>query len=127
MAKEDQGTSCSFNRFCTFTLLCVSSLSVSNSSPNIQLRYYPNSVNKSLVNHLCVQSPFYKISYGTVYLSSGDRWSRICLQCGRPGFNPWVGRSPGGGNGYPLQNSGPENTMDRGAWWLQFMGSQSQI
>ena len=72
MAKEDQGTSCSFNWFCTFTLLCVSSLSVSNSWPNIQLRYYPNSVNKSLVNHLRVQSPFCKISYGTVYLSSGD-------------------------------------------------------
>ena len=22
------------------------------------------------------------------------RWSRICLQCGRPGFNPWVGKIP---------------------------------
>ena len=21
-------------------------------------------------------------------------WERICLQCGRPGFNPWVGKSP---------------------------------
>ena len=30
---------------------------------------------------------------------------RICLHCGRPGFNPWVGRSPGGGHGNPLQCS----------------------
>ena len=21
-------------------------------------------------------------------------WSRVCLQCGRPGFNPWVGKIP---------------------------------
>ena len=21
-------------------------------------------------------------------------WQRICLQCGRPGFNPWVGKIP---------------------------------
>ena len=21
-------------------------------------------------------------------------WSRICLQCGRPGFDPWVGEDP---------------------------------
>ena len=24
------------------------------------------------------------------------------LQCGRPGFDPWLGRSPGGGHGNPL-------------------------
>ena len=28
-----------------------------------------------------------------------------------------LGRSPGGGNGNPLQYSGLENPMDRGAWW----------
>ena len=22
------------------------------------------------------------------------RWWRVCLQCGRPGFNPWVGKIP---------------------------------
>ena len=41
-----------------------------------------------------------------------------------------LGRSPGEGNGYPLQYSGLENSMDRGAWEatvharLQSMGSQ---
>ena len=29
------------------------------------------------------------------------------------------GRSPGGGQGNPLQYSCLENPMDRGAWWLQ--------
>jgi len=28
------------------------------------------------------------------------------------------GRSPGGGNGNPLQYSCPENPIDRGAWWV---------
>ena len=32
------------------------------------------------------------------------------------GLIPGLGRSPGEGNGYPLQYSGLENFMDRGAW-----------
>ena len=31
-------------------------------------------------------------------------------------------RSPGGGNGNPLQNSCLENFMDRGAWWASIHG-----
>jgi len=30
---------------------------------------------------------------------------------------PGSGRSPGGGNGNPLQYSCLENPMDRGGWW----------
>ena len=33
------------------------------------------------------------------------------------GSIPGLGRSPGGGNGNPLQYSCGENPMDRGAWW----------
>ena len=41
------------------------------------------------------------------------------------GSIPGLGRSPGGGNGNPLQYSRLENSMDRGPWWgLQSMGSQ---
>ena len=36
---------------------------------------------------------------------------------GDAGFIPGSGRSPGGGNGYPLQCSGLGNPVDRGAWW----------
>ena len=32
------------------------------------------------------------------------------------GLIPGLGRSPGGGNGNPLQYSCQENPMDRGAW-----------
>ena len=31
---------------------------------------------------------------------------------GHLGLIPGLGRSPGGGKGYPLQYSGPENSMD---------------
>ena len=33
------------------------------------------------------------------------------------GLIPGSGRSPGGGNGNPLQDSCLKNPMDRGAWW----------
>ena len=35
------------------------------------------------------------------------------------GLIPGQGRSPGRGNGNPLQYSCLENPMDRGAWWAQ--------
>ena len=37
-------------------------------------------------------------------------------QCRRHGFDPWLGRSPGEGNGNPPQHSCLENSMGRGAW-----------
>ena len=36
---------------------------------------------------------------------------------GDPDSISGLGRSPGEGNGYPLQYSCLENPMDRGAWW----------
>ena len=38
------------------------------------------------------------------------------------GLIPESGRSPGRGNGYPLQYSCLENSMDRGAWWATVQG-----
>ena len=34
------------------------------------------------------------------------------------GLIPGSGKSPGGGNGSPLQYSCLENSMDRRAWWV---------
>ena len=36
------------------------------------------------------------------------------------GLIPGWGRSPGGGQGTPLQYSCLENPMDRGAWWATY-------
>ena len=38
------------------------------------------------------------------------------------GSIPGLGRSPGGGNGNPLEYSCPEKPMDRGAWWATVHG-----
>ena len=38
------------------------------------------------------------------------------------GSIPGLGRSPGEGNGTPLQYSCLENPMDRGAWWATVHG-----
>ena len=38
------------------------------------------------------------------------------------GLIPGSGKSPGGGNGSPLQYSCLENSMDRRAWWVTFHG-----
>ena len=44
------------------------------------------------------------------------------------GSIPGLGRSPGEGNGNPLQYSCLENHMDRGAWWATVHGvTKSQI
>ena len=43
---------------------------------------------------------------------------------GDMGLSPGSARSPGGGNGNPLQYSCLENPMDRGAGGLQLLGSK---
>ena len=49
---------------------------------------------------------------------------------GDPSSIPGLGRSPGEGNGNPLQYPCLENPMDRGAWWATVHGvtkSQTQL
>ena len=49
---------------------------------------------------------------------------------GDPGSIPGLGRSPGEGNGKPLQYSCLENSMDREAWWAtvhRVTKSQTQL
>ena len=41
---------------------------------------------------------------------------------GDAGSIPGLQRSPGGGNGNPLQYSCLENPVDRGAWWVTVHG-----
>ena len=48
-------------------------------------------------------------------------WQIIYLQCD-PGLILRLGKFPGEGNGYILDYSCLENSMDRGAWWDTFHG-----
>ena len=50
------------------------------------------------------------------YLLSGSDGKDSACNAGDPGLIPGLGRSPGEGNGNPLQYSCLENPMERGAW-----------
>jgi len=55
---------------------------------------------------------------------------KSACSAGDPGSIPRLGRSPGEGNGNPLQYPCLENLMDRGAWWAAVHGvakSQAQL
>ena len=72
------------------------------------------------------------IRYGWIQDLKDDFGNLFCilvlLSAGDPGSISGSGRSPGEGNGYLLQHSCLENSMDRGAWWAIVHGvTKSQI
>ena len=50
-------------------------------------------------------------------IPSGSDGEESAHDAGDLGSVPALGRSSGEGNGYPLQCSCLENSMDRGVWW----------
>ena len=58
----------------------------------------------------------------------GSDSKESACNAGDPGLIPGSGRSPGGGNGNPLQYSCLGNPMDRRAWWAVVRGvAKSQM
>ena len=60
----------------------------------------------------------------------GSVVKNLSANAGDSGSIPNLGRSPGGGNGHPLEYSCLEKPMDRGAWWATVHGvikSQTQV
>ena len=61
-----------------------------------------------------------RFGYQVCYLlgfPSGSDGKECACNVGGLGLVPELGRSPGEGNGFPLQYSCLENSMDRGPWW----------
>ena len=52
----------------------------------------------------------------------GSVVKNLPANAGDEGSIPGSGRSPGGGNGKPLQYSYLENSIDRGTWWTTVHG-----
>ena len=57
-----------------------------------------------------VKSKVFEVSYTRLPsllmdFPGGSDGKSVCLQCGRPRFNPWAGKIPGERNGNPLQYS----------------------
>ena len=57
---------------------------------------------------------------GMMLMAQG--FKKSACNAGDSGPAPRLERSPGGGNGNPLQYSFLENFMDRGAWWATVHG-----
>ena len=55
--------------------------------------------------------------YNKQSFPGGSEMKESACNVGDPGLITGSGKSPGEGNGYPLQYSCLENSMDRGAWW----------
>jgi len=55
-------------------------------------------------------------------LPDGSAGEESACTVGDTGSVPGSGRSPGRGNGNPLQYSCLENSMDRGTWWAAVQG-----
>ena len=60
----------------------------------------------------------------TLGFLGGSVVKNLPAKAGDVSLTPGLGRSPGGGNGNPLQYSCLENPMDRGAWRSTVHGSQ---
>ena len=60
---------------------------------------------------------FVTVEYLVVNEPGGSVGKESACNAGDSGSISGSGRSPGGGNGNPLQYSSLENPMDRGAWW----------
>ena len=68
---------------------------------------------KSLIVYISVYL-YAKCLLGIFHGGSGGK--EIACNAGDPDLIPGSRRSPEEGNGYPVQYSGLENSMDRGAW-----------
>ena len=80
-----------------------------------------------ITEYICIYNWIYYIGWG---FSCGSDGKESACNVGHLGSIPELGRSPGEGNGYPLQYSGLENSIDRGAWQATVHGvakSQTDI
>ena len=62
--------------------------------------------------------------YCSLGFPDGSDGKESACNAGDWGSIPGLGRTPSEGNGYPLQYSCLENSMDRGCWWATVDGLQ---
>ena len=67
--------------------------------------------------HTNVETSLEKLSIFNKPFPGGSEVKVSACNAGDLGSIPGLGRSPGDGNGNPLQYSCLENSIDGGAWW----------
>ena len=101
-------------------------LTSKNNTINISIWYCRQILCINCCKHIKFIMLVYKQGGLPTWLSGKESSS----QCRRCGFNPWMGKIPGEGNGNPLQYPRLGNPMDRGAWQATVHGvskSQTQL
>ena len=68
-----------------------------------------------------------ELANGTSLVAKNSDCKESTCNAGDPGSIPGLGRSPGEGNGNPLQYSYLENPMVRGAWWATIHGGWKEL
>ena len=82
------------------------------------VRRSPEVGNGNTLQYSCLENPMHRVSGssdGREFPGGSDSKESAC-SAGDLGSVPGSGKSPGEGNGYPLQYSGLENSLDRGSW-----------
>ena len=77
-------------------------------------------INKK-TSHL-ISNSLNQIRGASVDFAGGSDGKESAYSAGDTGSVPGLGRSPGEGNGNPLQCSCQGNPTDRGAWWVTICG-----
>ena len=78
---------------------------------------YEKTIKGYAVKKFVAKKIFQREVLGSWGFSGGAYSKKSACNVGDQGSVPESGRSPGEGNGYPLQYSCLENSMARGAWW----------
>ena len=107
---------------CSTTLFCIPGRS---SEPQLPVTYMIMSANnRGTENQSVSRQPFpFSPLYNIPWASSVEP----AHNAGDTGSTPGSDRSPGGGNGNPLQDSCLENPMDREAWRATVHGATKEL
>ena len=111
-----------FHNDCIYPLVVLS-------TQCIIIGWWYNTQQMSRINSHCLTNVLCPVINNSQFLSPPRwlRWSRICLQCRRLRFDPWIRKLPSEENGNSLLYSCLENSMDRGAWWATIHGVTKEL
>ena len=98
----------------TFWVCWASSLVGASTSAWVSLNSISNCCRMEIANVACLASTL--LSLSNCIILGGSEVKVSASNAGSPGLIPGSGRSPGEGNGNPLQYSCLENPMDGEAW-----------
>ena len=103
--------------------MCFSHSHIPNTTPN---RCSDARMNVSLLKWSDLTIGHFWYSNNDMGFPGGSDSRESACNAGDLGSIPGLGRSPGEGNGNPLQYSCLENSIDRGAWWATVHGVTEQ-